>query len=123
MNATCHVERPDEVVRGQATGYFPAPGGGWTRAQHGFPLSGEGGLVSCVTDLALWHANFASPRVGGTALANALTTMTPFSNGQPNTYARGLRIKMHRGVRTIGHDGSGPATRRASCAFRTSTPR
>jgi len=108
MNATCHVERPDEVVRGQATGYFRAPGGGWTRAQHGFPLSGEGGLVSCVSDLALWHANIASPRVGGTALANALTTMTPFSNGQRNTYARGLRIKMHRGVRTIGHDGLWP---------------
>jgi CubicO group peptidase (beta-lactamase class C family) len=108
MNATCHVERPDEVVHGQATGYFPASGGGWTRAQHGFPLSGEGGLVSCVTDLALWHANFASPRVGGTGLANALTTMTPFSNDQPNTYARGLRVKMHRGVRTIGHDGLWP---------------
>jgi CubicO group peptidase (beta-lactamase class C family) len=108
MNATCHVERPDEVVRGQATGYFRAPDGGWTRAQHGFPLSGEGGLVSCVSDLALWHANIASPRVGGTALANALTTMTPFSNGQRNTYARGLRIKMHRGVRTIGHDGLWP---------------
>ena len=108
MNATCHVERPDEVVHGQATGYFPASGGGWTRAQHGFPLSGEGGLVSCVTDLALWHANLASPRVGGTGLANALTTMTPFSNDQPNTYARGLRVKMHRGVRTIGHDGLWP---------------
>ena len=34
--------------------------------------------------------------------------MTPFSNGQPNTYARGLRVKMHRGVRTIGHDGLWP---------------
>ena len=108
MNATCHVERPTEVVQNQATGYFPAPGGGWMRAQHGFPLHGEGGLVSCVTDLALWHANFASPRVGGTALANALTTMTPFNNGEPNTYARGLRIKLHRGVRTIGHDGLWP---------------
>ena len=42
------------------------------------------------------------------ALANALTTMTPFNNGRPNTYARGLRIKLHRGVRTIGHDGLWP---------------
>jgi hypothetical protein len=78
------------------------------RTRHNFPLHGEGGLVSSVVDLALWHANFASPRVGGTALANALATMTPFNNGQPNTYARGLRIKLHRGVRTIGHDGLWP---------------
>ena len=41
-------------------------------------------------------------------MANALTTMTPFNNGKPNTYARGLRIKLHRGVRTIGHDGLWP---------------
>jgi D-aminopeptidase len=107
MNATRHVERTTEVVPNLATGYLPTPDG-WTRAQHRFPLHGEGGLVSSATDLALWHANVASPRVGGTALASALASMTPFTNGQPNTYARGLRIKMHRGVPTIGHDGLWP---------------
>jgi D-aminopeptidase len=111
MNATRHVERTTEVVPNLATGYFPAPGAGWMRAQHNFPLHGEGGLVSCVTDLALWHAHFASPRVGGTALADALATMTPFNNGVPNTYARGLRIKRHRGFSTIGHDGLWPGYR------------
>jgi CubicO group peptidase (beta-lactamase class C family) len=108
MNATRHVERTTDVVPGLATGYLPGPDGGWMRARHGFPLHGEGGLVSSVADLALWHANVASPRVGGTALANALATMTPFSNGQPNTYARGLRIELRRGVHTIGHDGLWP---------------
>lgn len=108
MNATRHVERTTDVVPNLASGYFPAPGGGWMRAQHNFPLHGEGGLVSSVADLALWHTNFASPRVGGTALANALTMLTPFNNGRSNTYARGLRIKLHRGVRTVGHDGLWP---------------
>jgi D-aminopeptidase len=108
MNATRHVERATEVVANLATGYLPAPGGGWTLARHNFPLHGEGGLVSSVTDLALWHANFGAPRMGGSAMAEALTTMTPFNNGQPNTYARGLRIKQYRGVRTIGHDGLWP---------------
>ena len=107
MNATRHVERTAEVVPNLATGYLPGRDG-WTRAQHGFPLHGEGGLVSSVADLALWHVNNASPRVGGTALANALGMMAPFNNGQLNTYARGLRIKLHRGVRTIGHDGLWP---------------
>jgi CubicO group peptidase (beta-lactamase class C family) len=108
MNATRHVERSTTVVANLATGYLPAPDGGWTRARHNFPLNGEGGLVSSVTDLALWHANFGSPRMGGSAMAEALTTMTPFNNGAPNTYARGLRIKPYRGVRTIGHDGLWP---------------
>jgi CubicO group peptidase (beta-lactamase class C family) len=108
MNATRHVPTTTEVVPHLATGYMPAPDGGWVRAQHGFPLHGEGGLVSCVTDLALWHANFGSARAGGTALANALVTMTPFSNGRVNNYARGLRIKPYRGMHTIGHDGLWP---------------
>jgi CubicO group peptidase (beta-lactamase class C family) len=108
MNATRHVERPNEVVPHLATGYFRSSDGGWTRAQHGFPLGGEGGLVSCVTDLALWHANFASPRVGGTELANALMHMTPFNDGTPNFYMRGLRLTAHRGVRMVGHDGLWP---------------
>jgi D-aminopeptidase len=108
MNATRHVKRTTELVPNLATGYFPTTNGGWMRAQHNFPLHGEGGLVSSVIDLALWHANFGSPRVGGPALADALTTLAPFNSGQPNTYARGLRIKHHRGVRTIGHDGLWP---------------
>ncbi len=108
MNATRHVESTTDVVPNLATGYLPAPNGGWRRAQQGYPLHGEGGLVSSVADLALWHANVGSPRIGGPTLAEALTTLTPFNNGRPNTYARGLRITLHRGVRTIGHDGLWP---------------
>ena len=73
-----------------------------------FPLHGEGGLVSSVEDLALWHAQFGVPARDGMALAEALAAMTPFANGAPNTYARGLRIKTWRGVWTIGHDGLWP---------------
>lgn len=105
MNATRHVERTTEIVPGLATGYLPRDGG-WARALHNYPLHGEGGLVSSVADLALWHAYLGSPR--GAALAEQLATMTPFSNGHPNTYARGQRIKQHRGVRTVGHDGLWP---------------
>ena len=113
MNATRHVERTTEVVPHLATGYAPAAGGGWMRAQHNFPLHGEGGLVSSVADLALWHANFGAACIGAagigvTALDDALATVTPFNNGHVNTYARGLRIKLHRGVRTVGHDGLWP---------------
>jgi CubicO group peptidase (beta-lactamase class C family) len=108
MNATRHVAHTAEVMPNLASGYFPERNGRWSRAQHGFPLHGEGGLVSCVTDLALWDANLASPRIGGTALANELTKVTPFNNGQPNAYARGVRIKQHRGVHTISHDGLWP---------------
>jgi CubicO group peptidase (beta-lactamase class C family) len=105
MTAARHVERTTEPVPGLATGYLPTEHGGWRRAVHNFPLHGEGGLVSCIEDLALWHANFASPRVGGPALAEALTTQTDFSNGHPNAYARGLGVRVHRGQRIVGAEG------------------
>ena len=107
MTMTRHTPTTTELVPGLATGYLPAPGG-WRRARHGFPLHGEGGLVSSVEDLALWHAQFGVTARHGSALAEALATMTPFVNGLPNTYARGLRIKTYRGVRTVGHDGLWP---------------
>ena len=83
MNSTRHVERTGEVVPGLATGYLATGDGHWRRAPHGFPLHGEGGLVSCVTDLALWHANIESPRIGGPAITDSLTAMTPFSQRVP----------------------------------------
>ncbi len=107
MNMTRHTSSTTELVPGLASGYFPS-GGGWRRAVHNFPLHGEGGLVSSVQDLALWHAEFGLPARHGGALAAALTAVTPFRNGAPNTYARGLRIQNWRGVKTIGHDGLWP---------------
>jgi D-aminopeptidase len=107
MTMTRHTPHTADLVPGLATGYVPGPNG-WRRALHNFPLHGEGGLVSCVEDLALWHVRFGLPRRHGDAVATALTTMTPFVNGTPNTYARGLRIKTYRGMRTVGHDGLWP---------------
>src|SRR5271166_3590497 len=107
MTMTRHTPVTTELVPGLATGYFPAPGG-WRRALHNFPLHGEGGLVSSVEDLALWHAQFGLPQFHHDALATELTAMTPFVNGSPNTYARGLRIKSWRGMSTVGHDGLWP---------------
>jgi CubicO group peptidase (beta-lactamase class C family) len=92
---------------GLATGYIPA-GKEWRRARHGFPLGGEGGLVSSVIDLALWDMNYVGHFVGGPSLAAELETLAPFTNGTSNTYARGLQISSHRGIRTVSHGGLWP---------------
>ena len=110
MTMTRHTPRTSELVPGLAAGYFPAPDG-WRRALHNFPLHGEGGLVSSVEDLALWHAQFGLPHLYHDMLATELTALTPFLNETPNTYARGLRIKSWRGMGTVGHDGLWPGFR------------
>ncbi len=106
MTRTRLVEQVGEVVPGLATGYV-RPNGAWMRAPHAFPLHGEGGLVSCVEDLALWSRWLdANPD-----LAAALATQASFSNGMTNLYARGQVVRDYRGIRTVGHGGLWPGYR------------
>ncbi|MDO9708089.1 serine hydrolase domain-containing protein [Paracraurococcus lichenis] len=110
MTRTRHTPSVAEVVPGLATGYFPQ-GEGFVRAPHGFALGGEGGLVSCVEDLALWDRNFSTGLVGGVALGRALAERVPFGNGRLNLYARGLEVADYRGLRTETHGGLWPGYR------------
>ena len=108
MTRTRMAAGTEEVIPGLAPGYLPAPGGGFVRAAHAFALGGEGGMVSCVEDLALWARNFRTGRVGGPALMAALQDRQPFTNGALNLYARGLEAGEHRGVATMNHGGLWP---------------
>lgn len=106
MTRTHLVEEVGEVAPGLATGYLRR-NDAWMRAPHAFPLHGEGGLVSCVEDLALWSRWLdANP-----GLADALATQAPFSNGALNLNARGQVVRDYRGVRTVGHGGLWPGYR------------
>ena len=100
-----------ETVPGLATGYFPAEGGGFVKAAHGFPLGGEGGLVSSVEDLALWDRNFTTGQVGGKALPASLAEQAPLTDGRSSAYARGLAVQEWRGVTTVSHGGLWPGYR------------
>ena len=107
MSATKHTPDLTEVIPGLATGYLPKDGR-FIRAQHGFPLGGEGGLVSSVEDLALWDQNWTSGKTGGLGVMRALAEAAPFTNGVMNRYARGVAVSEYRGIRTIDHGGLWP---------------
>lgn len=104
MTRTRMTKRLAEPVQGLATGYMPAAGG-YDRASHAFPLHGEGGLVSCVEDLALWTHHLDT---AGAALAAELAQTLPFENGATNFYARGQTVRTRRGVVTVSHGGLWP---------------
>eukprot|EP01037_Dinobryon_pediforme_P002654 gene2654-2693_t len=108
MSATRLTPTTGEWVPNLATGYM-AQSGGFVRAPHAFPLGGEGGLVSSVIDLALWDRALET----GLADRAGLTTQADFTNGHLNSYARGLVVSQHRGVRTEDHGGLWPGFRTA----------
>ncbi len=110
MTRTAMVESTTAIVPGLATGYLPEGAGGFARAAHGFPIGGEGGLVSSVEDLLLW-AHAAQSGLLDPALAVALEQPAPFANSTPHHYLRGLQAGTLRGVRTLGHGGLWPGYR------------
>ncbi len=100
------VEQVSTVVPGLATGYLQRDGA-WVRAPHAFPLHGEGGLVSCIEDLALWNRWLdITP-----ALAEALAEQAHFNNAYPSLYAQGQVVRDYRGLHTVGHGGLWPGYR------------
>ncbi len=104
MTRTAMSENTEVPLPGLATGYLP-DGGGWRCARHGFAIGGEGGLVSCVEDLALWDHHLAT---AGAALATQLSTQFRFDNGFENFYALGQQVRRWRGVLAIDHGGLWP---------------
>jgi CubicO group peptidase (beta-lactamase class C family) len=110
MTATRHTPNVQVPIPNLATGYA-VQDGGFVRAAHAFPIGGEGGLVSSVVDLAIWATNARTARVPSPGVLAALECATPFRNGTPNHYARGLRLRSYRGVPTVSHGGLWPGYR------------
>jgi CubicO group peptidase (beta-lactamase class C family) len=71
-----------------------------------FDKIGAGGLYTTIDDLLKWDDNFYDPRVGGARWLEQMQTVGRLNNGTPLTYAFGLTIGTHRGLRTVRHGGS-----------------
>ncbi|MCU0888458.1 MAG: serine hydrolase [Rubritepida sp.] len=112
MTRTRHTPDLAAPVPGLATGYLPDGAGGWKRAPHGFPLGGEGGLVSGVEDLALWARCLSTSSIVP-GLEQELEAIAPFANGRPNPYARGLEVERWRGLTAVSHGGLWPGYKTA----------
>lgn len=112
MTRTHHTPDTAQPVRGLTTGYLPDGQGGFLAARHGFPLGGEGGLVSCVEDLALWARSLSVGGLGGD-VATELQSTSLFTNGVTNNYALGLEVEHWRGLRLVSHGGLWPGFKTA----------
>jgi CubicO group peptidase (beta-lactamase class C family) len=96
------------IVPNRAIGYAPGPDGGYRTELYLSDLVGDGGLLTCVADLALWDQNFYENRLGegGPALIEEMLTPGRLNNGETLDYAFGLILGRYRGVPTVSHSGS-----------------
>lgn len=105
------VEDVGQVVPVLAAGYWGHDPAELRVARPPYSFAGPTGVVSTLRDLALWDANFYSPRVGTWALLDSMTTNGRLADGTTFGYGMGLFIGTHRGHRMISHAGSDPGYR------------
>lgn len=101
----------EQVIGGMATGYWGHNPASLYQAIPPYSFAGHTGIVTTVRDLALWDANFHTPRVGTPALLESMRTPGRLADGTTFGYGMGLFIGTHRGHRMISHAGSDPGYR------------
>lgn len=111
MTRTALTPDLDTIVPGLATSYLDNNDGTFRRARHGYPLTGEGGLVSTVEDLLIWANHYRHPVLPPTDLWADLADQQPLSGGVLNPYCRGLARGTLRGLPAISHGGLWPGYR------------
>jgi CubicO group peptidase (beta-lactamase class C family) len=110
MRRTVLRDDPMSIVPGRAATYTPLREGGY-RANLGWALAhdlpGPGHIHTTLVDLARWDATFYDEVVGSAGLTEAMYTRARLAGGDTISYASGLIIGEHRGLRTVFHGGAG----------------
>lgn len=110
MHMTHFQDRHDEVVFGRSHGYSrqdEKDRGEWKVDITHLDHVGDGGVFTTVEDLVKWDANFYDNQLGhGQEFLDLMHTRGVLNNGETIPYARGLGLKLHRGLPTVSHGGA-----------------
>jgi CubicO group peptidase (beta-lactamase class C family) len=96
------------IVKGRATAYSGTAAAGFHMEMPFTNVIGNGGLLTTVSDLLKWNAYLDAPpaAVGGPALVQALETPMTFNDGRRSSYALGVSVATHDGIREVTHGGA-----------------
>jgi len=106
MTSTHFHDDHQLVVPNRAYSYAEQAEGGFRKSVLSYATVGATSLFTTVEDLAKWIRNLDEAQLGGPALAELMHTRGVLNNGDTLSYAFGLGIGEHRGLRTVGHSGA-----------------
>jgi hypothetical protein len=105
MTSTEWRDDYQRIVHNRAIAYSQS--GGITRQDMPFENAhGNGGLLTTVSDLLRWNRNFTEMKVGGPTLIQAQLQQGRLNDGRAISYAAGLFVTSHAGLREVSHSGS-----------------
>jgi CubicO group peptidase (beta-lactamase class C family) len=105
MTSTSWRDDYTRIVKRRATAYADR-GGTFAQNMPFENVHGNGGLLTTVGDLLKWNENFVTPVVGDADFVRIQQEPGAFNDGRMGTYAMGLMVGQHRGVRNVSHSGS-----------------
>ncbi len=109
--------KDSEILPRLVAQHMRAPDGAWQTVRWGFPLGGEGGMVSTLADMLAWQAALADPPADWAPLLARMVAPLHYANGTETLYRMGLVVDRYRGVQGIGHGGGVAGGRSESIRF------
>jgi CubicO group peptidase (beta-lactamase class C family) len=106
MNETVIYDKAGKIIPNSAAGHIW--GGNEKFKKTGTmnnTVVGQSNIYTCVNDFLQWDNNFYKSKLGKWDFARAITSRTTLSNGDTCSYAFGLDIGEHNGLKTISHQG------------------
>ncbi len=97
-----------DVIPMKATGYKYKMGQFRVSQTNNNEVTGDGNLITTISDLSLWDKNFYTKEVGGNYLSSNFHKKGFLTNNDSIEYGFGLEFDEYRGLKTIGHGGKVP---------------
>jgi CubicO group peptidase (beta-lactamase class C family) len=106
MNDSLVQDDVSLLVKNRAWGYHADKRRGWVNNMTRPETVGGSNVYTSIADMARWDQNFYDCKVGGAALIADMVKPGVLTNGSTLSYAAGLRVGSHKGLKLVWHAGS-----------------
>ncbi len=105
MSDTQFYDDHERIVKNRAYSYAPVRDDGFKKRRLNYANVGATSLFTTAEDMAKWVNNFDDGRVGGTDVIKQMHEQGVLNDGKKISYAFGLVIGEHKGLKTVSHSG------------------
>jgi len=105
MADTQFYDDHERIVKNRAYSYVPQRNNGFKKRRLNYSNVGATSLFTTAEDMAKWVNNFDKARVGGTDVIEQMHEQGVLNDGKQISYAFGLVIGEHKGLKTVSHSG------------------
>ena len=106
MNQTAIYDNPGKIIMNSASGHTWGGDEKFKRTgKRNSTVVGQSNIYTCIEDFLEWDNNFYKNKLGKWDFTQEMTSRTTLTNGDTCSYAFGLDISEHNGLKTISHQG------------------